>query len=168
VSRLARLIRHGLSSHAAARRLFPAEARQRIRAATAAAEEGHSGEIRFAFENTLPLSYLWRHASPRERAVRVFAELGTWDTEHNNGVLIYVLLADRGVEIVADRGIARRVAADRWEAVSAAMRAEFSAGRYEQGAVLGIAQVGRLLAEHFPLASGKREHNELSDRPVEL
>ena len=114
----------------------------------------------------LPLSYLWRDAPARERAIMMFAKLRVWDTEHDNGVLIYLLLADHAIEIVADRGLDRRVAAGTWQAMAQQMSAAFKAGRFEDGLAQAVDRVDALLQQHFPLADGERNPNELPDQPV--
>jgi uncharacterized membrane protein len=115
-------------------------------------------------EASLPLAQVFRGLQPRERALQLFGQLGIWDTEQNCGVLVYVLLADRDVEIVADRGINRRVAQDTWDTICRAMEAAFREGRFEDGAVDGVAAIGELLAQHFPrLSAGP---NELPDTPI--
>lgn len=148
------------------RRAFPEVALDAIEAAIRASETAHGGEIRFAIENSLPASLVWRGMSGRERAIEMFSNLRVWDTEHNSGVLIYLLLADHDIEIVADRGIAARVDAAAWEAVAQAMEAAFRAGEFERGALAGIEQVGTLLAANFP--HGGRNPDELANRPVIL
>jgi uncharacterized membrane protein len=112
----------------------------------------------------LPLSYLWRNASARERAVTVFGKLRVWDTEHNNGVLIYLLLAERAIEIVADRGLTRHVPQAQWDTLLATMRGAFAAGRFEEGLAQAVDAVDALLAQHFALAPGQRNPNELPNR----
>jgi len=136
----------------------------RVSAAIRMSETRHGGEIRFAIENSLPGILAWRGMSGRERAIEMFSNLRVWDTEHNSGVLVYLLLADHDIEIVADRGIAARVAPAAWEAVAQTMEAAFRQGEFERGALAGIEQIGALLAAHFP-PSG---HNpdELANRPV--
>jgi uncharacterized membrane protein len=166
--RFGRWLRHVIASPRAADRAFPGHVLQRIQQAIAASESSHSGEIRFAVETVLPRSYLRRDAPVRQRATMVFAKLRVWDTEDNNGVLIYVNIADRDLEIVADRGIARRVPAEVWQRICDDMRAKFRAGEFEAGSVLGIERVGALLAQHFPLAAGASNPNELPDRPSVL
>lgn len=165
---LSRWFRHWFSTPLAVRRAFPADALKRIGQAIAAAEEGHSGEIRFAVESALPWSYLKRHAPARERALMVFAKLRVWDTESNNGVLVYVELADRSIEIVADRGIAQRVPAEVWAGIAAQMREQFRRGAYEAGVTTAIEQVAQQLRAHFPLATGARNPDELSNAPAVL
>jgi uncharacterized membrane protein len=145
-------------------RLFPAATLRRIQQAVAEAERGHSGEIRFAVETALPAARVWRGVSARERAVELFGELRIWDTEHNNGVLVYLLLADRDVEIIADRGIDARVGATGWEAVCRAMEQRFRGGEFEAGAIAGVQAVGDLLRRHYPVAGDTP--NELLDTPV--
>lgn len=146
------------------RRAFPPAMLDAIEAAIRASEATHGGEIRFAIENRLAASRVWRGMSARERAIEVFSTLRVWDTEHNSGVLVYLLLADRNIEIVADRGIAARVDASAWERVAQAMEAEFRQGEFERGALTGIGQVGALLAAHFPPTAHRPD--ELADRPV--
>jgi uncharacterized membrane protein len=163
---IGRSFRHLFSSRWGTRRRFTPAVRARIEAAIAAVEHRHAGEIRFAVETALDLPELWWGVTPRQRAVSVFGQLGVWDTAGNNGVLIYVLMADHDVEIVADRAIAACVAQADWEAVCREMEREFRAGRYAEGAEAGIAGVGRLLARHFPGQGGDR--NEQPDRPVLL
>ncbi|MBZ0068347.1 MAG: TPM domain-containing protein, partial [Thiobacillus sp.] len=127
-------------------------------------ETRHDGEIRFAIESRLPASAVWRGMRGRERALEVFSSLRVWDTEHNNGVLVYLLLADHDIEIVADRGIAARVDNAAWEVVAQAMEAAFRAGEFERGALDGIERIDALLAAHFP--PGMHNPDELANRPV--
>lgn len=163
---LARMLRHLTMPQWRAGQVFPRGALLRIERAVAEAESHHSGQIRFAVENALDLRSLVRGESARERAIEVFAALRVWDTEHNNGVLIYLLLADRDVEIVADRGIHERVGSNAWEEVCREMEVAFREGRFEAGVLGGIARVSRYLEAHFPKkALGP---NELPDRPVVL
>jgi uncharacterized membrane protein len=139
---------------------------QRLTARLAASEKRHSGEIRIFVEAGLPVSYLLRDATPRERAVAMFGKLGVWDTEHNNGVLIYLLLAERAIEIVADRGLSRRVDAGEWQRIVGRMGDTFKQGRVEEGLTQALDEVSALLVAHFPLAPGKADRNELPDEPV--
>ncbi|MDP1997291.1 MAG: TPM domain-containing protein, partial [Gallionella sp.] len=129
-------------------------------------ETRHDGQIRFAVEAALDLAPLLAGQTARERAVEVFSELRVWDTEHNNGVLIYLLLADRDVEIVADRGIHAKLGTEIWEAVCREMEAAFRDGQFEAGMLAGIHAVGEHLTRHFSARSGKP--NEMPDRPVVL
>jgi uncharacterized membrane protein len=138
----------------------------RIETAIRDAERAHAGQIRFAVESALPTSALWRRQSARARALEVFSALRVWDTEHNNGVLIYLLLADRDVEIVADRGIHSKVGAAEWERICRAMEQDFRAGRFEQGVVNGVLAVGTHLTRYFP--GDDKDRNELPDKPVIL
>jgi uncharacterized membrane protein len=151
----------------AVRHTFPEAALTAIEEAIEKSEASHRGEIRFAVEaalNTLPLL---KDQSGRERAVEVFSHLRVWDTEHNNGVLVYLLLADRDVEIIADRGINARVRKKEWEGICRQMEAAFVQGQFESGVISGIEAIGRHLREHFPSEAGGGE-NELSDTPVIL
>ena len=160
----ARFWRHIVMNPMLARRHFPAAAMQAIGREIAAAEGRHRGEIVFIVEAELHTADLWRGLTPRHRARQVFAQHGVWNTEENNGVLIYVLLADRAVEIVADRGIDSRVAHGEWAAICRSIEREFSQRRYAEGASAGVRAVSELLSKHFP-ASGPRR-NELPDRPI--
>ena len=126
----------------------------------------HRGEIRFAVEDALDGPALLAGQSARERALEVFSQLRVWDTEENNGVLIYLLLADHDIEIVADRGINARVAQDDWEGICRDMEQALRRGEFEKAVVTGIEEASQLLARHFPPRPGDR--NELSDRPVRL
>lgn len=161
-----RLMRHLWCDQWTLRRAFPPSALRAVRDRIAEQEKRHGGELRFAVEASLHLTQLWRGQDARGRAVELFGQLGVWDTEHNNGVLIYLLLADRRVEIVADRGIHARVGSTAWEAICGEMQRAFAAGRFEQGASVGIAAISDLLAAHFP--PGARRRNELPDEPVVL
>ena len=162
-----RFIRHRLWDEDDARRALPADALARLQQRVADSEARHSGEIRVCAEASLPLSYLWRDAPARERAVTMFAKLRVWDTELNNGVLIYLLLADRRIEVVADRALARLVAGDHWQQLVDAMGEAFRAGRFEQGLNDAIDAVGALLVRHFPRDGGAAPRlNELPDEPL--
>jgi uncharacterized membrane protein len=161
-----RFWRHLLSEHRTARRVFPPAALDRIQRAIADGERRHVGQVCFAVEAALPLSLVLLHETPRARALETFARLRVWDTEHNSGVLVYVLLADKDVEIVADRGIHREVGEAAWRDICQTMESAFGEGRFEEGAVAGIEAVSALLARHFPRAEAGG--NELSDRPVIL
>jgi uncharacterized membrane protein len=148
------------------RRAFPQATLDAIEAAIGAGETAHGGEVRFAIENSLPGILAWRGISGRERAIEMFSNLRVWDTEHNSGVLIYLLLADHDIEIVADRGIAAQVDPAACDAEAQTMDTAFTQGDVERGALEGIQQISVLLAAHFP-PSG---HNpdELANRPVIL
>ena len=148
------------------RRAFPQATLDAIEAAIAASETTHSGEIRFALENSLPASLVWRGMSGRERAIEMFSNLHVWDTEDNSGVLIYLLLADHDIEIVADRGIAARVDQTEWDNIAKLMEQHYKAGDFRKGTFEGIRRVTELLARHFP--SGTDNPNELSNKPVLL
>ena len=167
MGRLARILRHRWHDETDVARALDAAALARLTERVAASERHHSGEIRICVEAGLPLAYLWRHAQARERAIALFGELRVWDTEHNNGVLIYLLLAERAIEIVADRGLQRQVAAAQWRALADALAAALRAGRFEQGLAAAVAGVDALLVRHFPIAPGEPNPNELPDRPVQ-
>ena len=147
-------------------RAFPRDALMEIEKAIKASEATHCAEIRFVVEGALDTAPLSRGQTARERAIDVFSQLRIWDTERNNGVLIYLLLADRDVEIVADRGIDAKVGPREWERICRKMEAAFREADFQGGVVGGIQEVTRHLAEHFPPIGDDR--NELPDKPVVL
>jgi uncharacterized membrane protein len=166
MTRLQRLLRHLVSSTTRTRALFSPAVLSQIEAAIGAAEARHSGEIRFVVESSLPLPALWQAVTARARAQQLFAHLRVWDTEHNNGVLIYVLRADRAVEILADRGISARVSEAEWQAVCREVENHYRAGDYALGSTAAVAGVARLLGRHFP--AGGSGANELPNQPILL
>lgn len=168
IARFLRVFKHRWLDEGAVRRQIGAAALQRLGERVAAAERGHGGQIRVCIEGGLPLDALWRHTSARQRALGLFGQLGVWDTEHNNGVLLYLLMAERAIEIVADRGLAPQVPASHWSALVARMQPAFSAGRFEDGLTAAIDAIGDELREHFPLADGASQNNELPDAPLVL
>jgi uncharacterized membrane protein len=159
---LARFWRHARMSPLAAARAFPASTLDAIQRAVAESEARHRGEVCFVVEAELTTAQLWAEVGSRQRAREVFAAQGVWNTAENNGVLIYVLLADRAVEIVADRGV--QAADATWQAICRAMEEHFREGRFQEGAIVGVRAVSDLLARDFP-SDGQRR-NELPDRPV--
>ena len=167
---IGRLIRHVAATHWRTRMLFPARSLDAIEQAVRRAEQTHAGEIRFAIETALTPLHVLNGMAPRARALEVFASLAVWDTERNNGVLIYVQLADRAVEIVADRGFRGLVNPAEWEAVCRLMEEHFRAGRFETGSIAGVDAIGNLLARHFPPNAERAapSHNQLPDRPTLL
>jgi uncharacterized membrane protein len=165
-SRLARLVRHRWLDEADTRKAIPPAMLQRIMQRVAASETRHSGEIRICVEASLPSSYVWQDATARERAVAMFGKLRVWDTQHNNGVLVYLLLAERAIEIVADRGLDARVPPAEWTAMVDRMGSAFRESRFEDGLTQALEEVSALLVEHFPLAAGESNPNELPDEPV--
>lgn len=163
-NRLLRILRHRWRDDTDTRRALDDAALDRLAGRVAESETRHSGEIRISVEAGLPLSYLWQRLSARDRALTLFGKLRVWDTEHNNGVLIYLLLAEHAIEIVADRGLARHVPPEHWQAVVAGMREAFRAGRYEAGLLQAVEAVEALLVRHFPLHADGANPNELCDR----
>ena len=148
-------------------RAFPPALLERLAQRVAASERRHTGQVRICVEGGLPLSYLWRGADARERAVMAFGKLRVWDTEHNNGVLIYLLLAEHAIEIVADRGLARAVPPQAWQAMATHLEDALRAGRHEDGLTDALAEVSALLVRHFPAPEGGlATGNELPDQPV--
>jgi uncharacterized membrane protein len=165
--KLGRALRHLFATHWSTHRRFTAKVLSDIEATISQVESQHAGEIRFVVETALHPAELWRGLTPRQRALQVFAHLGVWDTLHNNGVLIYVLLADRAVEILADRGLAAQVAPSEWDQICREMERHYRAGDFSAGSVAGVQQVGRLLERHFPGSRGAGI-NELPNQPVLL
>jgi uncharacterized membrane protein len=168
--RIARLLRHSLATHWRTRLQFPTATLDAIEQAIKRNEAAHGGEIRFAIETALSPLHILNDLTARARALDVFAHLRVWDTAANNGVLIYVQLADRHVEIVADRGFVDRVSPAEWEAVCRLMQEHFHAGRFQAGSIAGVEAVGNLVARHFApnLAHLPQSHNQLPDRPTLL
>ena len=161
---LARFWRHVTMSPLRAKGVFSPAVLDAIQQAVAESESRHRGEVCFVVEAELTTAQLWAELGSRDRARQVFALQGVWNTEENNGVLVYVLLADRTVEIVADRGVAAVVPQAEWDAICATMQAAFREGRYQEGAVAGVQAASALLERHFPAAGPGR--NELPDRPI--
>jgi uncharacterized membrane protein len=165
-----RLIRHTIATHWRTRMLFPSATLDAIEQAITRAELTHAGEIRFAIETALAPIHVLQGMAPRVRALEVFAHLRVWDTELNNGVLVYVQVADRDVEIVADRGFSGRVSPAEWEAVCRLMEEHYRAGRFQAGSIAGVDAIAGLLARHFPQGPGApaASRNQLPDRPTLL
>ena len=161
---IGRIGKHLLEHRWRARRIFPPRVLAAIEQAIKVGEATHSGQIRFVVEGALDGAPLFRDQPARERALDIFSQLRIWDTAHNNGVLIYLLLADRDVEIVADRGIDAKVGAAGWERICTDMETEFEAGNFERGVIQGIEAVSKQLAAHYPKRGVGR--NELPDAPV--
>ena len=161
-----RIVRHSVIGDGHVKRAFPRSTLDKIEQAIRASESAHVGEIRFAVEAALDGAPLFKGQSARDRAIDLFAQLRVWDTRDNTGVLIYLLLADRAVEIVADRGIDAKVDAQEWSTVCRQMEAAFRQGDFEGGVLNGVQAVTRHLATHFP-AEGANP-NELPDQPLLL
>jgi uncharacterized membrane protein len=177
IKRLKTLLRHIWLDASDAQRAIPPDMLERLARRVAASERRHSGEIRICVEASLPVSYIWRisTAKPmrvviRERAVTLFGKLRVWDTEHNNGVLIYVLLAEHAIEIVADRGVARHVSPVQWQDMVGNMAEAFRAERYEEGLTQALEETSAVLMEHFAVdpasPEGQADANELPDTPI--
>ena len=162
--KLTRLWAHLFTAGAESR--FPAEAMERIAQAIALGESVHSGEVCFAVEAALPWREVLRDADPRQRGMDAFGRLRVWDTAANNGVLVYLLLAEHAIEIVADRGLARQVPPGTWQALVAAMGDAFRRGDYEGGLTQALSEVSALLARYFPSDGAGSHGNELPDSPV--
>jgi uncharacterized membrane protein len=160
-----RILKHRLWDESDTRRALSPASVDRLTEKVMGSERRHSGEIRVCVESSLPLSYLWQDLSARDRAITMFGKLRVWDTERNNGVLIYLLLAEHAIEIVADRGLSRVVTEAEWRRIVEVMRDDFHAGRYEAGLSQAIDAVDHLLHLHHPLGDGASDVNELPDRP---
>jgi len=164
--RIKRIVKHLLFTEGQVKRAFPRNTLMAIEKAIKASEAAHVGEIRFVVEGALDGLPLFRGQSARDRAIDLFSQLRVWDTQRNTGVLIYLLLADRAVEIVADRGIHEKVGSQAWNRICHQMETAFGQSNYEGGAVSGLQAVTQHLVEHLP-ADG-RNGNELPDKPVVL
>jgi len=162
-----RVCRHLCISPLALKKRFPKAVMHRIEQAIADSERTHFGEIRFAVELNLPLLDILKKKSGQQRAVEVFSQLQVWDTEQNNGVLIYLLLADHDFEILSDRGVHQHVGSHGWSRISQEMEALFRQGQFEAGVLRGIDQISQVLAQHYP-AVNHNNNNELPDAPVIL
>jgi TPM domain len=167
-SRWLRLLQHRWSDESDLRRALPGTAVEHLQARVRSSETHHSGEICVCVEAGLPLSYLWKGLRARDRAVTLFGKLRVWDTESNNGVLIYLLLADHAIEIVADRGLNARVSAADWALVIDSLSSDLRAGRFEPGLIAAVDAVDQLLRRHYPLAPGEHNPNELPDAVILL
>ena len=165
MARCLRILKHRWLDERDSARALPEAALRRIEARVAASETAHSGEIRICVEAGLPLSYLWHELQARDRAITMFGKLRVWDSEHNNGVLIYLLLAEQAIEIVADRGLNQYVSPRQWQALIEPMRLAFGAGRYEAGLIEAVDAIDRLLLAHFALAEAQANPDELPNRP---
>jgi uncharacterized membrane protein len=165
-----RFVRHATASHWRTRMMFPSATLDAIEQAIKRVERTHAGEIRFVIETALTPMHILNDITPRAHALEVFSHLRVWDTDDNNGVLIYVQLADRDVEIVADRGFRGLVSPAEWEAVCRLMEEHYRAGRFREGSIAGIEAIGNLLARHYPQTSDSstRTRNQLPDRPTLL
>lgn len=176
LSHLLRLWRHRWLDADDAQRLLPKPAQQRLTTAVAESERRHTGEIRLCIEGGLPASYLWRSwhqglsldAVVRQRAFMLFGKLGVWDTEHNNGVLVYLLLAERRIELVADRALAQKLEPPQWQALVQGWSRQLQAGHFEAGLQQCVKDVSQVLEQHFPLSEAMPDAtgNQLPDTPV--
>jgi uncharacterized membrane protein len=166
-SPLRRCFRHLSTDHVDVRRAFPKAALARIEALIADGETRHRGQLRFAVEPALPIARVCRGVTPRERALEAFGLMRIWDTEENCGVLVYLLLADRDVEIVADRGVHELAGSESWEGVCRKMEAAFREGRFAEGVESGLAEINALLTRHYPRIE-RPGANELPNQPVIL
>lgn len=165
LERIARIFRHRWWDEADVRRKLPDGALHRLEARVTASERQHGGEIRVCVEAGLPLSYLWRGLTAHHRAIMMFSKLRVWDTERNNGVLIYLLMAEHTIEIVADRGLNACVDAAQWARVIDTMRQAFVRNQFEAGLNDAMDAVDALLQQHFPLRPGEIDANELPNAP---
>ena len=165
MGKMSRIFKHRWFDETDTRRALPPDALARIEARVAASEQHHSGEVRVSVEAGLPLSYLLKNLSARDRAIMLFGKLRVWDTEQNNGVLIYLMLAEHAIEIVSDRGLNQHVSPAQWQALITPMRAAFAQGSFEAGLLQAIDAIDGLLIRHFALAPGQSNVDELPNRP---
>ena len=161
-----RLIKHLFAP--SAKGTFPADSLKRIHDAIAEDERRHRGEICFAVESALHWREVWNGVTSRQRAEAAFSQLHVWDTEANNGVLVYLLLADHRIEIIADRGLRDSVSDEQWRGICQLMEERMKAGEAEEAVMRGVAEIGHLLAEHFPQRAGEADQDELPNTPVIL
>jgi len=175
LTRLGAFIRHSWMDASDTRKLVPPGVSQKIAQQVARSEHQHMGEVRICLESALPRSYLWRHVRGvpleqvvRQRALTLFGKLRVWDTERNNGVLIYLLLAERAIELVADRGLNQAISPEEWKSVVQRLSVSLEAGEFEKGLTHVLDEVSALLARHFPAAPGDVRSNELANEPVLL
>jgi len=173
INKLRLLLKHLWFDASDAQRVITPDMLERLTNRVAASEDHHTGEIRIYVEAALPMSYLWRLGQQcpmkeliRQRAVMLFGKLRLWDTEHNNGVLIYLQLAEHAIEIVADRGVNRQVSAQQWQAITQHMASAFKNRQFEDGLTQAIGEVTSVLVAHFPSAHDGKTANELPDEPV--
>ncbi len=167
-STVRRIFKHRWFDSRAAKRALSHAALTRLAERISLSEQRHTGEIRIAVEAGLPLSYLRRRASARERAITLFGKLRVWDTADNNGVLVYLLLAEHAIEIVADRGLHAALPADFWNALLQQIRPILVAGAYESALLQAIERIDLALSQHFPLPEGQARSNQLPDTPTLL
>lgn len=169
MSPVLRWMRHAWLDAGDAQRLLSPQGLQRLQTRIIHSEEHHQGELRICVEGGLPWSWLWRGLSARERAIDLFSQLRVWDTAHNNGVLIYLLLADRRIEIVADRGLHGHVPEGTWESLIDELQGHCCAGRFEDGLNHAIDRLDALMRTHWPLPACRTLNpNELPDTIVLL
>ncbi len=173
INKLKSLLKHLWLDASDAQRVITPDMLLRLTQRVAASEHRHSGQLRICVEAALPMSYLWRLGSKvtlaqliRQRAVMLFSKLRIWDTERNNGVLIYLHLAERAIEIVADRGLSQHISPQEWQAMTQRMSAAFASSRFEDGLTQALEEVCTLLVTHFPAMAGEQRPDELPNEPV--
>jgi uncharacterized membrane protein len=173
MNKLVRILKHRWMDRSDTLRAVPDDMAERIARRVAASEGRHTGEVRLCVEASLPLSYLWRIGPDaslpqvvRERAITWFGRLRIWDTEHNNGVLIYVLLAEHAIEFVADRALARQVGQAQWQSMVDRLASRLRAGEFEDGLTQALEEVSAILVLNFPADAGAVRPNELPDAVV--
>lgn len=172
--RIFTLLKHRWLDASDSRKAIPSDMAKRLMQRVAASEQRHSGEVRICVEASLPASYVWRHvwqraalkAVVRERALMMFGKLRIWDTEHNNGVLIYLLLAEHAIEVIADRGISQRVSPVEWQAMVQRLGRALHERQFEDGLTQALEEVSALLVQHYPLQGDEMHNNELPNAPI--
>lgn len=161
-----RLFRHLLTTKGTAGRTFPPETLKAIEAAIATGEQRHRAEVRLVIEHSLPMDAVFARVDPRQRAIALFSQLRIWDTEENCGVLVYINIADRKVEIVADRDVSRRVTQEEWNAVCRTMTEGFKRGEFRDSAAAAMQKLNALLEKHYPTEGA--HPNQLPNQPIML
>jgi len=159
-----RIAKHAFTTQWHVKKYFASAALDAIENEIALSEKQHSGEIRFVVEGALDGSPLFKNESAHDRALDIFSQLRIWDTQDNNGLLIYLLLADHAVEIIADRGINAKVNKNEWQTICGIMQNEFARGNFQTGVCDAIKSITQHLVKHFPVSVN--DENELPNKPV--
>jgi uncharacterized membrane protein len=159
-----RIVKHAMTTQWRVKKYFTPAVLNAIESEISHSETQHSGEIRFVVEGALDGAPLFKNQSAHDRALDIFSRLRIWDTQDNNGLLIYLLLADHAVEIIADRGINAKVGHDEWQTICRSMENEFSRGHFQTGVCDAIKSITKHLVEHFPIS--ETDKNELPNKPV--
>lgn len=164
-SRITRLVRHRWAELCLNQHISP-QVLDQLESLITASEQQHTGQLRICIEAGLPWSYIWRGATARERALSLFGKLRVWDTEDNNGALIYLLLADHAIEVVADRALHRLVSASEWQALLQGVQQDFRRNAYADGLTTVLERTSTLLVQRFPRGGPSNAEDDLPNAPV--